>query len=210
VLVPAESDRGPGVFLVDPKAEGARVEPMATTSGQPEAVLELSGVRVGADDVLGQVGDGARSVEWIVERATAGLAVIGLGVCEGALDLTSEYIKTRKQFDQPIAMFQAVGHRAADSYIDTEALRLTAWQAAWRIGAGLDARKQVAVAKYWASEGGKRVVHAALHLHGGVGVDREYPLHRYFLYARQLDLTLGGTAQQLLLLGGILADEPAS
>jgi alkylation response protein AidB-like acyl-CoA dehydrogenase len=209
VLVPAETGRGAALFLVDPKASGARVEPMATTSGQPEAALELSDVRVAADGLLGTVGSGGRSVEWIVERATAALALIGLGVCEGALDLTSEYIKTRKQFDQPIAMFQAVGHRAADSYIDTEALRLTAWQAAWRISAGLDARKQVAVAKYWASEGGKRVVHAALHLHGGVGVDREYPLHRYFLYARQLDLTLGGTAQQLLQLGGILADEPA-
>ena len=85
------------------------------------------------------------------------------------------------QFDKPIATFQAVGQRAADAYVDTEAIRLTAWQAASRLASGLPAASEVAVAKYWAAEGGQRVVHAASHLHGGVGVDRDYPLHRYFL-----------------------------
>ena len=65
------------------------------------------------------------------------------------------------------------------------------------------------MAKFWAAEGGKRVVHTAQHLHGGVGVDRDYPVHRYFLYARQLELTLGGATRQLLALGRILADEAA-
>ena len=88
------------------------------------------------------------------------------------------------QFDKPIATFQAVGQRAADAYVDTEAIRLTAWQAASRLAAGLPAASEVAVAKYWAAEGGQRVVHAASHLHGGVGVDRDYPLHRYFLLTR--------------------------
>jgi alkylation response protein AidB-like acyl-CoA dehydrogenase len=106
-------------------------------------------------------------------------------------------------------MFQAVGHRAADAFIDTEGIRLTAWQAAWRISAGLDAAKQVAVAKFWSAEAAKRVVHAAMHLHGGVGVDKEYPLHRYFLQARQLELTLGGGTPQLVKLGRLLAEEAA-
>ena len=105
-------------------------------------------------------------------------------------------------------MFQAVGHRAADAYIDTEAVRLAAWQAAWRLAEGLPAAREVAIAKYWASEGGNRVVHAAQHLHGGVGVDREYPLHRYFLMARQLELTLGGATEQLLRLGELIASSP--
>ena len=131
--------------------------------------------------------------------------MVSLGACEAALELTSEYIKTRKQFDQPIAMFQAVAHRAADAYIDTEAIRLTSWQAAWRISAGLDAAVQVAVAKFWCAAGAKRVVHAATHLHGGVGVDTEYPLHRYFLYARHLELALGGATPQLAKLGKLLA-----
>ncbi len=209
VLVPADTDAGPAVFLVDPRSDGVALEPLATTSGSPESLLTLSGARVGADAVLAAPGAGAKLRAWLELRATAGLCMLSLGVCEAALALTSEYIKTRKQFDQPIAMFQAVGHRAADAFIDTEAIRLTAWQAAWRISAGLDAEKQVAVAKFWCAEGAKRVVHAAAHLHGGVGVDTEYPLHRFFLAARQLELTLGGGTQQLLKLGNLLADEAA-
>jgi alkylation response protein AidB-like acyl-CoA dehydrogenase len=122
--------------------------------------------------------------------------------------MTAEYAKTREQFDRPIASFQAVGQRAADAYIDAEAIRLTAWQAAWRVDAGLPATAEVAVAKFWAADGGQRVVHAAQHLHGGIGVDRDYPLHRYFLWAKHLELMLGGGTSQLRTLGGLLAAEP--
>ncbi|MEO2169308.1 MAG: acyl-CoA dehydrogenase family protein, partial [bacterium] len=137
----------------------------------------------------------------------AALCAYAVGICEEALAMTAEYTKTRKQFDQPIAMFQAVGHRMADAYIDTEALRLTARQAAWRIGAGLPSEAAVAIAKYYASVGGDRIVHAAQHLHGGVGVDRDYPLHRFFLAARHLQLSLGGETRQLQNLGRLLARE---
>lgn len=211
ILVPAAtSDGGVAVFLVDRNASGVTVEPLVTTSGQPEAALILKNVRVGRDDVLGDPQSGVAIVQWMVERATAALCSTALGVCAEALRLTAEYTKTRKQFDQPIAMFQAVGHRAANAYVDTEAIRLTAWQAAWRIAEGLPAASHVAVAKYWAAEGGQRVVHAAQHLHGGIGVDRDYPLHRCFLYAKQLELTLGGATPQLLKIGKMLADTPAS
>ena len=208
VLVPAsEPDGEVGVFLVDPSAEGCKLEELDTTSGQPEAVLQLSGVRVAQGDRL--PGSGREIVEWISDRANAALCWLALGVCEEALALTAEYSKTRKQFDMPIAQFQAVGHRQADAYIDTEAIRLTAWQAASRIADGLPASTEVALAKFWAAEAGARVVHAAQHLHGGVGVDRDYPLHRYFLYAKQLELTLGGGTEQLLKIGQHLADQPA-
>lgn len=209
ILVPATADGEVGIFAVDPKAEGVRVTPLRTTSGQPEAVVELEGAPVAAEDVLVAPGpEGAEALEWIRQHATAALAVLAVGLCEEALRLTAEYTKTRKQFDQPIAMFQAVGHRAADAYIDTEAVRLSAWQAAWRLAEELPAEREVAIAKFWASEGGNRVVHAAQHLHGGVGVDREYPLHRYFLMARQLELTLGGATEQLLRLGEHIASSP--
>jgi alkylation response protein AidB-like acyl-CoA dehydrogenase len=210
VLVPAEVDGQESFFLVDPKASGVQLDALATTSGMPESMLTLSGARVGSEAVLGGIGAGSRLRAWLELRATAGLCMVSLGACESALEMTSEYIKTRKQFDQPIAMFQAVGHRAADAFIDTEAIRLTSWQAAWRISAGLDAEKQVAVAKFWCAEGAKRVVHAATHLHGGVGVDKEYPLHRYFLYARHLELALGGGTPQLLKLGKLLAADASA
>ena len=183
------------------------VDLRARVEGFLERIDCQPGQRVSAGDVLGDPQRGGAIVEWIVERASAALACLAIGVCDEALRLTAEYAKTRKQFDQPIAMFQAVGHRAADAYIDNEGIRLTALQAAWRISEGLPAAKQIAVAKYWAADAGQRVVHAAQHLHGGIGVDKEYPLHRYFLYAKQLELTLGGSTSQLLRLGKLLADE---
>jgi alkylation response protein AidB-like acyl-CoA dehydrogenase len=211
VLVPAAiGANAVGVFLVDPAARGVTREAVQTTNGQPDAHLAFDGVQVSAQDALGSPRDGARVVAWLEPRATAGLCALLLGVCEEALRLTAEYVKTRKQFDQPIAMFQAVGHRAANAYIDTEGVRLTSWQASWRLAEGLPAEAAVAVAKVWAAEAGQRVVHAAQHLHGGVGVDREYPLHRYFLWAKQLELSLGGATRHLLRLGRLLAQSAAA
>jgi alkylation response protein AidB-like acyl-CoA dehydrogenase len=215
ILVPAAriaadgSTAGSGVFIVDADADGLSLVKQTTTTGRPEAIAELTGVKVPADRQLGGDGaDGAAIITAISELATAALCVLEAGACATALSLTGEYTKTRIQFDKPIATFQAVGQRAADAYVDTEAIRLTAWQAASRLSAGLPASSEVAVAKFWAAEGGQRVVHAAAHLHGGVGVDRDYPLHRYFLLTRQIELTLGGANESLRRLGRTLADEP--
>jgi len=212
ILVPATGDDGAvTLFVVAARASGVRMTALETTSGQPESLVELQDVLVAADAIIGAPGQGAEIVAWMQERMNAAQACLALGVCAEALRLTAEYTKNRKQFGQPIASFQAAGHRAADAYIDTEAIRLTARQAAWRIAAGLPAAPQVAVAKFWAADAGHRVVHAAQHLHGGVGVDRDYPLHRYFLYARQLTLTLGHGTEQLRRLGAMIAaDEDRS
>jgi 3-oxocholest-4-en-26-oyl-CoA dehydrogenase beta subunit len=215
ILVPATcrtadgATTGPGVFIVERDTEGVVLTRQTTTTGRPEAIVELNGVRVGADRFVGEGGDGAAVIDCITEFATTALCIEEAGVCASALELTAEYTKTRVQFEKPIATFQAVGQRAADAYVDTEAIRLTAWQAAARLAAGLPAASEVAIAKYWAAEGGQRVVHAATHLHGGVGVDRDYPLHRFFLLTEQIELTLGGAGESLRRLGRILAVEPA-
>ncbi len=214
ILVPATCTSadgatiGVGVFIVDAAADGVTLTKQTTTTGRPEAIVELTDVRVGTDRLLGESIDAAPIVAFVSEHATTALCVQEAGACSTALDLTAEYTKTRVQFEKPIATFQAVGQRAADAYVDTEAIRLTAWQAASRLAAGLPASAEVAVAKYWAAEGGQRVVHAASHLHGGVGVDRDYPLHRFFLLTRHIELTLGGANESLRRLGRQLADEP--
>ena len=211
LLVPAATPEGRVVIaLVDARAEGLTLTALDTTSGQPEARVELADVAIDADALLGSAESGAEILDWMLQRANAALANLALGVCEEALELTAEYAKTRKQFDQPIAMFQAVGHRAADAYVDVEGIRLTTLQASWRIAEGRPAAKQIAVAKHFACEAGQRVVHAAQHLHGGIGVDTEYPLHRTFLYMKQLELTLGGSTPQLLALGNLIAEEDAA
>ena len=132
-----------------------------------------------------------------------------LAVAEGALRMAADYTSERQQFGRPLSTFQGVALKAADAYIDTEAMRVTLWQAAWRLTAGLDATREVMVAKWWAAEGGQRVVHITQHLHGGMGADVDYPVHRYFLWGKQIEDTLGGASAQLARLGRALAEAPA-
>ncbi len=149
-------------------------------------------------------------VEWLRQRMIAGLCSTAAGVTEAALMLTAGYVRERQQFGKALAEFQAVAQRAADSFIDVKSIRLTALQAASTLASGDDAEAAVAVAKFWACEGGQRVAYACQHLHGGIGVDRDYPLFRYFLAARTIDLTLGGATSQLIRLGDILAERPVA
>ena len=206
-LVPARlDDGGVGVFIVPTDAEGLEVRPVEVTTGRPEARFELSGVRVGADALLGGgASEGAEIVRFIERHANVGLCMMMAGAARAAIELAADYTKQRRQFDRPIATFQAVSQRAGDSYIDAEAIWLTAYQAAWRLSAGLPADRETAIAKYWACEGGYRVVHAAVHVHGGVGVDRDYPLHRHFLAARHMERTFGHAEEQLAELGRQIA-----
>jgi alkylation response protein AidB-like acyl-CoA dehydrogenase len=209
VLVPATTGDGKVIVaIVDASSAGVTRERQNTTNGHAEARFTLEGVKVAAGEVLGTADNGAEVLEWTVERATAALGAIAVGICEEAVRMTAEYTKTREQFGRAIATFQAVGQRAADAYIDTEGVRLTTWQAVWRLSEGLPATTEVAVAKFWAADGGQRVVHAAQHLHGGMGVDKDYPLHRYFLWAKWIELSLGGATRQLLTIGRRLAEEP--
>lgn len=202
VIIPAAIEGGSvGLFLVRTGGEGVGIEPLRTTFGDPQAAILL------ADAPATLVAEGIESLRWAHERAVGTQCSVAVGVCAEALRLTAEYTKERKQFDVPIASFQAVSHRAADAYIDTEAVRLTSHQALWRLSEGLPATAEVASAKFWAASGGQRVVHAAQHLHGGVGVDRDYPLHRCFLQAKEIELQLGGTTRQLLALGAVIAAE---
>ncbi len=194
-----------GVFLVDPRAAGVELTRQEATQHEPQFRIALSGATVGAGDTLADASGGAAIVDWIVQRALLGLCALQAGVAERALQMTAAYTKTREQFGRPIGSFQAVAQRAADMYIDAEAIRLTMWQAAWRLAQGVPAPDEVAVAKFWAADAGQRLVYAAQHLHGGIGVDVDYPLHRYFLWAKAVEFTLGGATQQLVRLGAAMA-----
>jgi len=215
-LVPARlEDHSPdndsvGVFLVPTDAVGLRVHPVEVTTGRFEARFELSDAAVGVDALLGRgavagsAAAGSNIIQFIEQHANAGMCMMMAGSARAAIRLAAEYTRSRRQFDRPIATFQAVSQRAGDSYIDTEAIALTAYQAAWRLSAGLPAARETAIAKYWAAEAGYRVAHAAVHVHGGVGVDRDYPLHRHFLLARWVELTLGCAEEHLADLGRLI------
>ncbi|GAA5707956.1 acyl-CoA dehydrogenase [Streptomyces avermitilis] len=139
--------------------------------------------------------------------ATARTAFAGLqaGVCAGSLARAVAHTNTREQFGRPLAAKQAVQLRAADAYMDTEAIRLTAYEAAWRRDEGLPYAAQALTAAWWASEAGQRVVHTGQHLHGGAGADLEHPVHRHFLWGRQLDAYLGCGSEVLQELGELIA-----
>jgi len=97
--------------------------------------------------------------------------------------------------------------RMADCYIDVEGIRSTYWLALWRLTEGLDARAEVRVAKWWACDAAHRVVSSSQHMHGGIGADVEYPIHRFFLLAKLISYSLGNASQQLAHLGRLLADD---
>jgi alkylation response protein AidB-like acyl-CoA dehydrogenase len=203
VLVPARAEEGIGVFVVDPAGEGVSLERVETTDRQVQCNLVLSGAP--ADGVVADPARGEPVVGWMVERTMVGLCALQVGVAEEALRMAAAYTSERRQFGRPLATNQGVALRAADAYIDVEAMRATMWQAAWRLSAGLEASREIMAAKWWASEAGQRVVHTTQHLHGGLGADVDYPVHRYFLWGKQIEVTLGGASYQLARLGERIA-----
>jgi len=197
-VVPASTADGVALFVV--AADDPRVTLAAQTvvDGDQEASLELAGAA--GDRVPG--GDVAH---WLVARATVGLAAYQLGVLERALELTADYARERQQFGKPIGSFQAVSQRLADAYIDVEAVRLTMWEAAWRIAEAQPGAAPIATAKFWAADAGHRVAHTAVHVHGGTGIDLDGEVHRYFTAAKRTEFALGGATAQLRRLGADLA-----
>jgi 3-oxocholest-4-en-26-oyl-CoA dehydrogenase beta subunit len=205
LVVPAGTDDGAAVFLVRPDDAGVSIERQQIVDGDSAASVELGTVRLADDRRLG----GPDVLEWLITRATVAQCALQLGVLERALELTAEYARQRVQFGRPIGSFQAVAQRLADAYIDVEAVRLTTWEAAWRVAEGLPAAAEVATAKFWAADAGHRVAHTAVHVHGGTGIDVDAPLHRYFVAAKRGEFSLGSATAQLRRLGAELAATPA-
>ncbi len=207
IVVPATTDDGDvGLFLLETNARGVEVRPVATTNHEPHADVFLDGATVSASDRLGDPGDGGQLIGSLYTRALAGLCAIQLGVSDRALRIAAEYTTGREQFGRPIGSFQAVQQRMADAFIDVEAIRWTTWHAAWLIAQGLPADRAARIAKFWAAEAGARVAATTQHVHGGIGIDITYPLHRYFLWAKHHELTLGPASAQLACLGSTYAE----
>ncbi|THA64531.1 acyl-CoA dehydrogenase [Streptomyces sp. A0958] len=202
VLVTATAGAGPGVFLVAADAPGVSWEYAETTSHDMSAHLTLDGAPAEAvgtpgDEVCGR----------LVRHAWLALAAVQAGVADGALGHAAGHLREREQFGRPLATFQAVQHQLADCYIDIEAMRVTLWHAVDALAEPFDALaadRAALVAKWWAAEGGLNTVHRVQHVHGGIGVDSDYPVHRHFLWGKQISTTLGGAGAGLDHLGALL------
>jgi alkylation response protein AidB-like acyl-CoA dehydrogenase len=205
ILLAAKTSDGIAVVLLDTKAEGVSLSAQQVTTYEPQYVVSLNNVRIGAGDILATGMDGQALMQWLAERTTVALCAHQLGASDKAMRMSASYTAERKQFGVLISTFQAVGHRAANCFIDVECLRLNTYQAISRLDGGLDATNEVQIAKIWAGDVGHRVSYAAQHLHGGTGIDRDYPLWRYCTWLRYNEMALGGSAKTLAKLGKRIA-----
>ncbi|MFI0484940.1 acyl-CoA dehydrogenase family protein [Actinomadura sp. 9N215] len=209
LLVQARLDDGTTAMAIVPTGgAGLTTTGLAATSRESRAAVRCDGVVVETANLL--PADGTEVLTWARRRARVALSALQTGVCEEALRVTAEYTSQREQFGRPLSTNQAVAVRAADAYLDTEAIRLTTQRAAWLMDTGQEDAAETAalVAKWWASRAGLRVVHATQHLHGGIGADVDYPVHRYFLWGRQIAFSLGAADATAAALGDRLDRAP--
>lgn len=202
MVLPVTTDEGVVLLLLNPKAEGVSLSLTKVTTYEPQYLVELDEVQVGSEDVLSE---DPFAASWLGERTAAALCAMQVGLTDKAMRMTASYTAEREQFGVLIATFQAVGHRAANCFIDVGCLQLTTYQAVALLALESEATNEVTIAKIWAGDVGHRVSYASQHLHGGMGIDRDYALWRYCLWMRQNEMTLGNSAQQLSVLGDRIA-----
>lgn len=208
ILVPAvDADGTQTMFIIDSDTAGVSITAQTSSLGQNEATLSLDNVSVNADAILGGADNGETVLNWLEQRAELGLCAMQVGVTEEALKRTAEFTCERKQFGVAIGSFQAVAMQAADAYIDVEAIRSVYWLALYKIEAGEDSRAEVRAAKWFAADAGHRIVYRTQHLHGGMGADLEFPIHRFFLWAKHIGMMIGGRSVQTAKLGALLASD---
>jgi alkylation response protein AidB-like acyl-CoA dehydrogenase len=186
-----------GVVVVSPKADGVRLVPTPTSSGAEEAAVEFRDVAVGTDAVLA-----GASVRRLNQLTLAGIGAYAAGLVAGAVRLTADYVTNRHQFGRPLATFQAVAQQLADVYIASRTLTLASTSVVWRLSQDRDADEDLDVLAYWLSAEAPPAMQTCHHLHGGMGMDVTYPMHRYYSSIKDLTRLLGGPAHRLDLVAG--------
>jgi alkylation response protein AidB-like acyl-CoA dehydrogenase len=162
-----------GVFLISPRGPGVELIQTPSSSGEPEYAVRLD--RAPVEGMLG----GPDCVRDLHQLATAGACALADGAVAGALALTRDHVASREQFGRPLAAFQAVSQQIADVYIASRTMHLAALSACWRLAEGREAAADLEVAGHWCAEQAPRSVRLCHHLHGGIGMDVTYPLHRF-------------------------------
>ena len=162
-----------------------------SSSGQPEYTLRMHEAPI--ESVLGP----AECARDLYQLAVAGACALADGAVAGALALTRDHVATREQFGRPLAAFQAVSQQIAEVYIASRTLHLATLSACWRLAESRPAGADLDVAGYWCAEHAPRSVRICHHLHGGLGMDVTYPLHRFSSLVSDLTRFLGGAEYRL-------------
>ena len=192
MIVTADS----AVVVVSPRADGVRLVHTPTSNGSDECTVTFDGVAVGDADVL--AGAGAHRVN---QLALAAVGAYADGLVAGALRLTADYVANRKQFGKPLSTFQTVAAQLSDVYIASRTIDLAAKSVVWRLSEGRDADDDLDVLGYWVASQAPPVMQTCHHLHGGMGMDVTYPMHRYYSTIKDLTRLLGGPSHRLDLVG---------
>jgi alkylation response protein AidB-like acyl-CoA dehydrogenase len=183
-----------GIFLVRPEQYGVRLTEEIATTGAKRWTVDFESVQLSKADAV-PLHDAAATLQ---QHALLYLSAQQMGCTRTALELAASYTSERQQFGRAIASFQAVANRMADAYVDLKALTWSVYDAADAVSRRRpDAELAVATAKFWAAEAGHRIASTAQHVHGGIGVDMDYPMHRFFLRAKDIEFALGGASTQL-------------
>lgn len=207
ILVSAQTEDGLGVFLLNPQQAGVTLTVMQNTALEPQYEVVLDNVVLDAAQVItsdAQISE--QLINYLTDRMTVAYCSMQTGLADKAMRMTASYTAEREQFGVPIATFQAVGHRAANCYIDVYCQRLVTQQAVSLLTNNQPANDAINIAKIWAGDCGHRVSYAAQHLHGGMGIDKDYPLWRYCIWMRHIELVLGSSTKHLAALGRSLTN----
>ncbi|NND81345.1 MAG: acyl-CoA/acyl-ACP dehydrogenase [Gammaproteobacteria bacterium] len=200
----AESDAGSDVNVVafiEAGHSGIEVVEQQAISGEPAGYLRFDNCVIEPQQIIAD-GEAAQRLQQSQQhRRWIGLAALQVGVLDAGLKRTAAYVSERKQFGRALGSFQAVSQQAANAYMEIESLRSAYWRALDDVQADTDLSMSASVAAYWVAQAGHLAAHTELHLHGGIGQDLDYPIHRYFLWAKQCERYAGNRTQCSLNIG---------
>ena len=186
-----------GVVVVSPKADGVGVTKTPTSNHSDEYVVTFADTPVADADVLG----GSDSVRRLNQLVVAAVGAYASGLVAGALRLTADYVANRHQFGKPLSTFQTVAAQLAEIYIASRTITLASTSVSWLLSEGRDATEDLDVLGYWVTSQAPPVMQLCHHLHGGMGMDITYPMHRYYESIKDLTRLLGGRQHRLELVG---------
>ncbi len=185
------TDNGITVFLVDGKSPGLETTLLKTVDGSKQCEVVFKKVKVPAKNVLGEVDKGWGIVDKTLQLAVVARCAEMLGGAQRILELAIQYSNDRQQFGHPIGTFQAIQHHCANMATDVDGMRMTTYQAAWMLTENLPCRKEVAIAKGWASDAFKRVAFLGVRVHGGVGFMEDHDVSIFYRKATTYEISFG-------------------
>ena len=179
------------LFIVPRESDGVSLTPLKTIALDKQFEVSLDGVEIPSSALLGELNEGWRTVEKVLQWGAVGKCAEMVGGSQQVLDMTVEYAQQRVQFGRPIGSFQAVQHHCANMATDVEGTRYITYQAAWRLSEGLPSELEVATAKAWVSEAYQRVCALGHQCHGAIGFTKEHNMQLYSRRAKAAELAFG-------------------